>query len=88
MEVNYNDIKNNIVNNFLIPYYRFTVVRIKECIISDIKRRSWFPCEYNSQNDILTFNIGNNINIDIHFVFECRTQDTNNNVFYLLNDFN
>lgn len=82
------NIKDNIINNFLVPYYQFTVVRIKECVIGDIKRRSWFPCEYDFENDVLTFNVSNDTKVDIHFVFESKKSNTSTeDVFYLLNDF-
>ena len=86
MEVkNLDVIKNNIITNFLIPYYKFTIIHIKECVIADIMRRSWFPCKFDSYNDTFTFKLNDDINITIKLIFEEKT--SNNSIFYLLTDF-
>ena len=68
---NYNEIKNNIIKNFLNPFYKDTCVKIKNTIIADMQKRSWFPitCE----DDELIFNIGNDISITITIMYS-KTQ--------------
>jgi len=86
MEVkNLDAVKNNIITNFLIPYYKFTIIRIKKCIIADIIRRSWFPCEFDTYNDTITFKLSDDINITVKLIFE--EKPSNESVFYLLTDF-
>lgn len=65
-------IKKNIIENFLIPYYKYTTIHLINSVIYDVKKRSWFPCEYDYNTNVMTFNLGNNISIDIKFLWESR----------------
>ena len=66
----YTEIKQNIIDNFLTPAFRWTSINVKGMIIYTIKKLSWFPVEYDETNEILNFNIGNDINIPIKIVWE------------------
>lgn len=79
----YNEIKNNIINNFFNTHYLWTCVLSKNIVIHDIKKRCPFDIEINSDNDILTMNLGDNIVIDFNFTWEKKV-NTNNNVIYKL----
>ena len=67
----YNEIKNNIIKNFLNPFYKDTCVKIKNTVIADIQKRSWFPIT--CKDDQLIFNIGDDISITIKIMY-CKTQ--------------
>lgn len=64
----YNEIKKNIIEKFLVPYYKYTCIKLKNTIIYDISKRSIFPISYD--NDNLIFELGDGINIVIKIVFE------------------
>ena len=68
--MNYNEIKKNIIEKFLVPYYRYTSVKMKSLIASDIEKRSWFPVKFNEETDTLTFDLGDNVIIDIKIEFK------------------
>ena len=63
----YNEIKNNIIKKFLMPFYKDTCIKLKSTVIGDIQKRSWFPitCE----DDKLIFNLGDDINITINIIY-------------------
>ena len=63
----YNEIKKNIINKFLIPFYKDTCVKLKNTVIADMQKRSWFPiiCE----DDNIIFNLGDDINITIKITY-------------------
>lgn len=67
MDNSISDIKKNIINNFLVPYYKFTSIHMIQTAIADIIKRSWFPCEYNYMNNILTIYVCDEMPITIKF---------------------
>lgn len=72
----YEEIKNNIIENFFNKYYRYTCVSVKNCIFSDMVERLPFPFVYNSDSDSLTINLGNGVNINFNFKWDER-ENTN-----------
>lgn len=62
---NYPEIKQNIIDNFLNPSFRWTSISVKGMLIYTVKKLSWFPVEYNETNETLVFDIGKNIIIPI-----------------------
>lgn len=66
---NYNQIKKNIIEKFLVPYYKYTIVKIKGTVIHDISTRSWFQTDYDYENDVLSFYLGDGVEIVIKFLF-------------------
>ena len=77
---NYNQIKQNIIEKFLVTYYKYTVVKIKGTIIHDISKRSWFQTDYDYENDVLSFYLGDGVEITIKFIF----METQNHDFRLM----
>lgn len=75
------EIKQNIIDNFLNKGYRFSCVNIKKIVIGRIQEQSWFLTKYNTDMDILSFIIGNDI-IDIKCIWETR-EDKNGPKYYL-----
>ena len=69
MDVNISNVKNHIINNFLVPYYKFSSVSLINTVVADIKNRSWFPCEYDYASNSLIINIDENINVKINFIW-------------------
>ena len=63
----YNEIKNNIIEKFLTPFYKDTCIKLKNTVISDIQKRSWFPII--CKDDNLIFNLGDYINITIKITY-------------------
>lgn len=59
------EIRKNIINNFLNPYYKNTLVYDKMMVIDHISKHSWFPTEYDHENNALKFNLGNDLTIII-----------------------
>ena len=62
---NYPEIKQNIIDNFLNPSFRWTSINVKGMLIYTVKKLSWFPVEYDETNENLIFDIGKNIIIPI-----------------------
>ena len=66
----YTEIKQNIIDMFLTPAFRWTSISVKGMIIYTIKKLSWFPVEYNEAAETLNFNLGNNVIIPIKIIWE------------------
>ena len=77
----YLEIKQNIIDNFLNPAFRWTSISVKGMIIYTIKKLSWFPVEYNEDTDILNFNLGNDVLIEIKINWKKRDSK------YIVNSF-
>ena len=82
----YNEIKKNIIENFFNKMYKYGCCNNKKFIISDIKERTIFPCEYDENTDIMTLHLGDGIGIDLKFIWEVR-EHINNGLCYRLIDF-
>ena len=65
-----NEIKNNIIQNFLNPGYKYASVHIKKTIIANIIKQSWFPVEYGECTDTLYFFLGNDVVIPVDIVWQ------------------
>ena len=78
MEININKIKNHIINNFLIPYYKYSSVSLVNTVVADIKHRSWFPCEYDYATNNLIINIDTDINVYIKFIWDSYVSNNSN----------
>lgn len=72
MKKNFDVIKANIVNNFLIRNYLWTCVTQKNAVFNDMNERSPFPFNYDYDNDILIINLGNNVDVSINFTWELK----------------
>lgn len=70
MKKNYDAIRENIINNFLVRNYLWTCVSRKEALFNDMKDRSPFPFTYDYEKDVLLVCLGNNINISFNFIWE------------------
>lgn len=77
MVKHYNNVKSNIINNFLIRNYLWTCVSCKKTIFDDMLNRCPFPFEYNYEDDLLKLNLGDNININVNFTWETRSDNLN-----------
>lgn len=75
MNSQFEEIKKNIIENFLVPYYKHTAIHLINTVIYDVKSRSWFPCEYDYDNDIMTFVLGNDVNINIKFLWQSHKEN-------------
>ena len=67
---NYNEIKTNLINNFFNKHFRYTTVSTKKMLVESIDQLCPFACKFNYENDNMTVILGNNINIDFHFIFK------------------
>lgn len=81
----YNEIKNNIINNFLNTHYLWSCVLTKNSVIHDIRKRCPFDIEINDDNDVLTMNLGDNIVIDFNLTWEKKVNVNNIIVYKLVN---
>jgi hypothetical protein len=81
----YDEIKKNIINNFFNTYYLWSCVLTKNTVIGDIKNRCPFEVETNTDNDILTMNLGDNIIIDFNLTWEKKVNVNNIVVYKLVN---
>lgn len=79
--MNTNEIKKNIIENFLNPYYRYSSVHMPTTVVADIIKRSWFPCTFNKTSNVLTFTIGNNLEINI--AINWHQSELNNNIIVI-----
>lgn len=69
----YPTVSQNLLNNFLIPLYRWTMVTVKEKVVSDINERSPFMCEYDGATDVAEFFTGESV-IKYKFTWEATKQ--------------
>ena len=63
----YNEIKQNIIKNFLNKGYLYSCGCKKEPIINRIIENQIFNTTYNYNNDVMTMVLGNGISIDFNF---------------------
>lgn len=68
--MNYSEIKKNVIERFLVPLYKFTMIRQKRIAIKNIEERFPFKIDYNYETDVMKIYLGDNINIDITFEWE------------------
>jgi len=66
----YEEVKSNIINNFLNKSYLNTFSITKEYIIDRILSDCIFPTTYDYDKDILTMNLGNDIVIDFNIKWD------------------
>ena len=78
----YNEIKQNIIKNFLNKGYLYTCGCKKEPIINKIIENGVFPTVYNYQNDMMTMNLGNGIIIDFKFEWLMSNFEKNKSQYY------
>lgn len=82
-----NTIKQNIIENFLTPYYKYSTVHLINTVIADIQKRSWFPCNYDMSTSILTMNIDDNIVINIKFIWGRSNNENRKLDMFILKNF-
>ncbi len=82
-----NTIKQNIIDRFLTPYYKFSVVHLVNTVIADIQKRSWFPCSYDMTTSILTMNIDDNTKVDIKFIWDYSNNENRKTSMFVLKNF-
>ena len=73
------EVKANIVNNFLNKNYRYTCVLNKGIIFKDMKDRFPFPFENNNEYTNMKVSLGDNIFININYHWE----EKENGAYYL-----
>ena len=78
----YNEIKQNIIKNFLNKGYLYAYSCKKEPIIDKIIENKLFDTTYNYDTDIMTMNLGDNIKIDFNFEWEQSPHINNPNIIY------
>lgn len=75
----YNEIKQNIIENFLNKGYLYSCGYKKESIIGKIIENGIFDTIYDYKTDVMTMKLGDNINIDFNFEWaESSYSNTNN----------
>ena len=82
----YEEIKNNIIENFFNRNYKWTFGSKKQTIIANIKEHSIFPIDYDYNTDILSMYLGNDIIINFNLIW--KTQTNNQSSVYKLITFN
>ncbi len=80
-------IKQNIIDRFLIPYYKYTSVHLISTVIADVQKRSWFPCSYDVFTNVLTMNVNDDIVLNIKFIWEHSNNETRKTDMFILKDF-
>lgn len=65
----YDEIKKNIITNFINRNYRYASVMLKNSVINDIRQRFPFPFTYDYETDIMHIKMGNEVNIDLQFTW-------------------
>ena len=70
---NYNEIRNNLIENFFNRNYRYTCVTCKNSVISDMKNR--LPFNINCNNDVLYINLGNNVDLTFNLTWEKKEKE-------------
>ena len=68
--MNYLEIKENVIKRFLVPLYKFPMIRKKRIAIKNIEERFPFKIDYDYETDIMKIYLGNDINIEIEFEWE------------------
>ena len=80
----YNEIKKNIINNFLNKNYLYTCGCSKPHIIQNIINNNIFNTSYNFNNDVMTMSLGNNVVIKFNFIWESYNKQNTVTKFYKL----
>lgn len=83
--MNYSEIKKNVIERFLVPLYKFTMIRQKRIAIKNIEERFPFKIDYDYETDIMKIYLGDDINIDI--TFEWEEKENNGHKVYRLTSF-
>lgn len=78
----YNEIKQNILNNFLNKGYLYACGCKKEPIINKIIENKIFDTTYNYDTDIMTMNLGDNVKIDFKFEWGQSSYLNNSNIIH------
>lgn len=68
----YNEIKDSIFNNYLRKYFLYTFSYSKIPIINNIIDHSIFETYYDYKNNILTFSLGNDIDVNFSLGWEFK----------------
>ena len=63
----YNEIKKNLIDNFLLNTYRYHCVKNKQALFDYISERMPFPftVKHTDKDSIMTLNMGNKVKFDI-----------------------
>lgn len=78
----YNEIKQNIIKNFLNKGYLYACGCKKEPIIDKIIENKIFETTYDYKNDIMTMVLGNGISIDFKFDWTQSTYSNHPNMIH------
>ena len=70
----YNEIKKNLIDNFLLNTYRYHCVKNKQALFDYISERMPFPfvVKHTDKDSIMTLNLGNKVKFDINFHWEIK----------------
>ena len=78
----YNEIKQNIIKNFLNKGYLYACGCRKEPIIERIIENGIFTTTYDYQNDMMTMKLGDNISIDFKFEWNQSSYSNHPNMIH------
>ena len=78
----YNEIKKNLIDNFLLNIYCYHCVKNKQALFDYISECMPFPfiVKHTAKDSIMTINLGNNVKFDINFHWEIK----NNGIYRLI----
>ena len=78
----YEHIKENVINRFLNPHYRWATVISKNSIILNISENCPFPVKSIEDGNKILIDLGDNIVIDINLVWEDKIIANNKNIVH------
>lgn len=80
----YEEIKSNIIKNFLSPGFLWTCYNDKNSIFERIKNSCIFPIELiNNDPFIIRINLGNDVSININLIFEEKQSKTDKDKYII-----
>ena len=80
----YEEIKSNIIKNFLSPGFLWTCHNDKNSIFERIKNSCIFPVELiNDDPFIIRINLGNDVSININLIFEEKQSKTDKDKYII-----
>ena len=76
----YNEIKQNIIKNFLNKGYLYSCGYSKESIIGKIIENGIFDTIYDYKTDMMTMKLGDNISVDFNFEWAESSYSNTHNI--------
>ena len=69
----YEEIKQNLIDHFLKPFYLWATCSNKKSILGDIQKRCPFPTDIIGNGNVIHMNLGDDINLCFDLKWEERT---------------